>query len=125
MQVAFVNVDKPEDRVEVEFFGYGIDPQDKGPGKAMSYAVKYALLKVFSLETGDDPERDNIPHIPDCLTDSEMADFKIAFREAEDEESLLRIGNGIASSKASVKQKAELSAEYSKRRKALKQPVTA
>lgn len=125
MQVTFVNVDKPEDRVEVESFGYGIDPQDKGPGKAMSYAVKYALLKVFSLETGDDPERDNIPHHPACLSESELADFKLALREADDEESLLKIGNGIAGSKASDKQKAELSAEYSKRRKALKQPVTA
>jgi hypothetical protein len=31
---------------------------DKGPGKAVSYAFKYALLKVFCLETGDDPDND-------------------------------------------------------------------
>jgi hypothetical protein len=37
-------------------FGYGIDDQDKGAGKAMSYAVKYALLKTLGLETGDDPD---------------------------------------------------------------------
>src|SRR5213592_5024232 len=43
--VRFVNVDHPEDAIEVESFGYGIDPQDKGPGKAISYAFKYALLK--------------------------------------------------------------------------------
>jgi hypothetical protein len=48
----------------VSFFGYGIDNQDKGPGKAMSYAVKYAMLKTFCLETGDDPEKDDIPHLP-------------------------------------------------------------
>jgi hypothetical protein len=36
--------------------GYGVDPQDKGPGKAISYGVKYALLKVLGLETGDDPD---------------------------------------------------------------------
>jgi hypothetical protein len=40
----------------VETFGYGVDAQDKGPGKAMSYGVKYALLKVLGLETGDDPD---------------------------------------------------------------------
>lgn len=62
--VAFVNVDDPADRIEVQAFGYGIDPQDKGPGKAISYAVKYAYLKAFALETGDDPERDNIEHEP-------------------------------------------------------------
>lgn len=62
--VRFVNVDQPEDAIEVESFGYGIDPQDKGPGKAVSYAFKYALLKVFCLETGDDPERDNIEYQP-------------------------------------------------------------
>lgn len=62
IELDFVNVDKPEDKVTVAMFGFGIDPQDKGPGKAISYAVKYALLKAFSLETGDDPERDQIPH---------------------------------------------------------------
>ena len=62
ISVKFVNIDKPEEIVEVESFGYGIDPQDKGPGKAVSYAFKYALLKTFCLETGDDPERDNIEY---------------------------------------------------------------
>jgi hypothetical protein len=40
----------------VETCGYGDDHQDKGPGKAMSYAVKYAILKLLGLETGDDPD---------------------------------------------------------------------
>lgn len=62
MTVRFVNVDEPTDYFEVPTFGYGIDTQDKGPGKAMSYAVKYALLKALGLETGDDPDHDNIPH---------------------------------------------------------------
>jgi hypothetical protein len=62
--VSFVNIDQPDDRVTVRAFGYGIDPQDKGPGKAISYAVKYAYLKAFALETGDDPERDSINHEP-------------------------------------------------------------
>ena len=58
MVVRFVNIDNPEDSIDVETFGYGIDEQDKGPGKAMSYAVKYALLKTLGLETGDDPDLD-------------------------------------------------------------------
>ena len=71
MTVRFANIDKPEDCIDVQTFGYGVDPQDKGPGKAMSYAVKYALLKALGLETGDDADHDSIehdqqdPHAPD------------------------------------------------------------
>lgn len=62
VEVSFVNSDNPDDRVTVRALGFGIDPQDKGPGKAVSYATKYAMLKTFVLETGDDPERDSIDH---------------------------------------------------------------
>lgn len=58
MRVRFVNIETPSDFFEVASGGYGIDPQDKGPGKAISYAVKYALLKAMGLETGDDPDLD-------------------------------------------------------------------
>jgi hypothetical protein len=62
MTVRFVNIDAPTDFFDVPTFGYGIDTQDKGPGKAMSYAVKYALLKALGLETGDDPEAESVEH---------------------------------------------------------------
>lgn len=65
MDIRFVNIDKPDDFLDVPSLGYGIDSQDKGVGKAISYAVKYALLKALSLETGDDPEKDNIDHKPE------------------------------------------------------------
>jgi hypothetical protein len=71
IEVDFVNIDNPDEKVVVPCFGYGIDPQDKGPGKAVSYAVKYAYLKVFALETGDDPERDLIEH---DISEQELAD---------------------------------------------------
>lgn len=58
LNVAFVNADNPTDRIELNAWGYGIDQSDKGPGKAVSYAYKYALLKTFCLETGDDPDQD-------------------------------------------------------------------
>lgn len=64
--VAFVNIDNPEDRIVVPTCGYGIDSQDKGVGKAISYGVKYALLKLLGLETGDDPDNDqNAQHKPE------------------------------------------------------------
>ncbi len=64
MTIRFVNIDVPSDFFDVPTFGYGIDPQDKGPGKAMSYAVKYALLKALGLETGDDPDTESVEFEP-------------------------------------------------------------
>lgn len=64
LTVRFVNIDEPTDFFDVPTFGYGIDPQDKGPGKAMSYAVKYALLKALGLETGDDPDNESLDYSP-------------------------------------------------------------
>lgn len=64
MDISFVNIDNPDDKVTVNYVGYGIDQSDKGIGKAVSYAVKYALLKVFCLETGDDVEKDNTEYKP-------------------------------------------------------------
>jgi len=45
------------DSVDVVSFGHGIDSQDKSPGKAMTYAFKYALLRTFAIPTGDDPDK--------------------------------------------------------------------
>ncbi len=60
--VRFENIDDRSDFIDVATFGFGIDPQDKGPGKAISYGVKYALLKCLGLETGDDPDNESIDH---------------------------------------------------------------
>lgn len=43
-------------RVETEAVGMGIDDNDKAMGKAYTYAVKYALLKLFRLRFGDDSD---------------------------------------------------------------------
>jgi hypothetical protein len=82
MEVDFVNVSKPEDKVIVPCFGFGIDAQDKGVGKAVSYATKYAMLKLFMLETGDDPERDSIDHV--SQEDSSLVDMAAAALEKGD-----------------------------------------
>lgn len=67
--VHFINVDKPEDQFSINTFGYGVDPADKGPGKAMSYAFKLAALKTLMLETGEDPDQDqkSVYEPPKCL----------------------------------------------------------
>ncbi|MEE1046728.1 MAG: ERF family protein [Clostridia bacterium] len=54
----FVNMDKPDEYIEIISFAEGIDPQDKGSGKAMTYADKYALMKAYKISTGDDPDQE-------------------------------------------------------------------
>lgn len=84
--VSFVNVDAPDDKVEIQFFGYGVDQQDKGPGKAFSYAKKYAFLQLFCLETGDDPERDLIDHKPaveKTITPTQTKEIELSIEDVE------------------------------------------
>lgn len=52
----FVNVDDPRDYIETDVFSVGLDSQDKGDGKAMTYGDKYALMKAYKISTGDDPD---------------------------------------------------------------------
>ena len=52
----FVNVDKPDEYIDIATYGDGIDSQDKAPGKAMTYGDKYALLKAYKIQTGEDPD---------------------------------------------------------------------
>lgn len=53
----FVNAEKPEEYVDMVTYGDGVDPGDKAPGKAMTYADKYGLLKAYKIITGDDPDQ--------------------------------------------------------------------
>lgn len=57
----FVNIDKPEEFIETIVYGDGLDTGDKAPGKAMTYADKYALMKAYKLSTGDDPDKEASP----------------------------------------------------------------
>lgn len=79
--VSFINVDDPADKIDCKFLGHGIDDGDKGPGKAMSYAYKYAILKTLSLETGDDPEKENMENVP--AQQAEKVDPKQAAEKQE------------------------------------------
>ena len=57
----FVNVEKPEEYIDITTYGDGVDTQDKAPGKAMTYSDKYALLKAYKMITGDDPDQNASP----------------------------------------------------------------
>lgn len=56
-QYRMINVEKPEEFIEISSAGDGADSQDKGAGKAMTYAFKYMWLRTFALPTGEDPDK--------------------------------------------------------------------
>jgi len=77
----FVNTDDPKDVIDVPSHAHGVDSQDKGPGKASTYAIKYALLRLFMIPSGDDPDQIHSDkhvadqgHVTDSL-DNEIASF--------------------------------------------------
>ena len=52
----FVNADDPKEELVIRMEAHAMDNQDKAPGKAISYAKKYAVLKLFEIETGEEEE---------------------------------------------------------------------
>lgn len=61
MEFSWINIDDPKDCIINFCAGYGIDQQDKGIGKAISYAQKNIILKTLHIETGErDIEEDDI-----------------------------------------------------------------
>ena len=76
----FVNIEKPEEYIEITTYGDGIDTQDKAVGKAMTYADKYALLKAYKIITGDDPDQE---HSPDTAKYTQTDDRKATPKQIE------------------------------------------
>lgn len=72
-RVDFVNIDEPSDRFGIEITSHALDYGDKAPGKAVSYATKYAILKVLQLETGENDEA----RTPQNLTPSDLMDSEL------------------------------------------------
>lgn len=54
--ISFVNMDKPEEKIDVTIEAHALDNGDKAPGKCLTYATKSAVLKVLWLETGENDE---------------------------------------------------------------------
>ncbi len=88
VEISWVNVDKPNERKTVRCYGHStpagrtkeggyVAPDDLGVGKALSYAVKYAQLKNFTL-TGD-----STPDLEDDDKPAETAKPPVAVSEIE------------------------------------------
>lgn len=62
--------------------GTGVDTQDKGVGKAMTYAFKYLFLRTFAIPTGEDPDK---------ISSAELDDQERIRKENEDKKILADI----------------------------------
>lgn len=95
--IGFVNCDDPQDRVTVTVESHATDQGDKAPGKAISYAVKMAFLKLFTIETGVDEEerlQDLKGHPKEKQTHS-ATDGSLAALSPEDQIKAKRIANNV------------------------------
>lgn len=72
VKATFYNADKPDEKLETEGLGFGVDNQDKGPGKAYSYACKYILAKTLMLNTSDDIEEHDIDFNPAATSEAAL-----------------------------------------------------
>ena len=52
-----VNVENPDEQIDLMAGGQGHDNADKGSGKASSYAFKYLLWRTFAVPSNDDPDQ--------------------------------------------------------------------
>ena len=78
--ISFICADKPEDRHTVSIEAHGEDFNDKGPGKAISYAVKTAFLKTFQIATGENDEarmEESVPTRRQNTSQSTPADYNM------------------------------------------------
>ena len=90
MTYTFIDVETGEE-LTAKVAGQGLDAGDKAPYKAMTGALKYALLQSFLLATGDDPEEERLNHtVPGngsdrLITEEEARQLRALISETETE----------------------------------------
>jgi hypothetical protein len=97
----FVNIEKPDEYIDITTYGDGIDSQDKSVGKAMTYADKYALLKAYKIITGEDPDQNASEELRGATTKPQPLDPNLL---AEAEQLNIDIANVAAYLKKPVEQ---------------------
>lgn len=80
------NIDDKDDYIIAVSAGTGVDTQDKGVGKAMTYAYKYLLLRTFAIPTGEDADQ-----ISSEVYSSQFQTQKTKITKAEESELRIRI----------------------------------
>jgi len=79
--------------IEIAGYGHGVDTQDKGAGKATTYALKNAILDTFLIIKGDEMDPDkthsddiDIPQKPKVKTKEEI--FEMVKRDIDNAKSI-------------------------------------
>lgn len=91
-EIKFVNMDEPSDSTSVTLEAHANDSGDKAPGKALSYAVKNALLKILNIETGEsDESRVEIAEGLERIDEKKADEIRALIKETDsDEAKMLR-----------------------------------
>ncbi|MBB6215626.1 hypothetical protein HNQ80_001715 [Anaerosolibacter carboniphilus] len=94
-----VDIDTGESEIIVSS-GTGVDTQDKGVGKAMTYSYKYMLLRTFAIPTGEDPDKISSDEWDEKL---KKADGKKSGKQTEKKNDAPTSGNGGSSNQGQAK----------------------
>ena len=134
-------MDDPSDKFSIEIEAHALDHGDKAPGKALSYAKKYAVLKLLEIETGEEEEGRQDQHKPkssvaksvaldewDSLSkvrQNQLQDIATAVVDHINEDNAWEAFNLIETSRLENEEKVALWSRFdSKQRRALKDLAT-
>ena len=67
-----INIHNPIEKITTVSSGTGVDTQDKGVGKAMTYAYKNMIIKLFAIATGDDTDKIHSDDYTENLVNGEV-----------------------------------------------------
>lgn len=91
------NVEDENDYIEAVSSGTGVDTQDKGVGKAMTYAYKYLLLRTFAIPTGEDPDKISSAELDDRFSREQKVEYIDDIKKKVLLDSLSVVGSDIES----------------------------
>jgi hypothetical protein len=105
--------------IELAGYGHGVDAQDKGAGKATTYALKYALLYTFLVPTGDIDDADST-HSNDIQTPQNAPQsLSDALEKVSQSTTLAELDKNYLSLSATMKKDDEVIAKCSEIKKQL------
>lgn len=86
--IQIIDTETGDQLVVGDYLGQGRDTQDKGAGKAASYAIKTAFMKIFLMEEPDDTESEN-----DQMISTKIMEDAIAYYDPDSKEEALFLYN--------------------------------
>ena len=91
------NIEDASDYIDAVSSGTGVDTQDKGVGKAMTYAYKYLLLRTFAIPTGEDPDKISSADLDDRFSREQKVEYIDDIKKKVLLDSLSVVGSDIES----------------------------